>query len=450
VDFLCNLAFYTRLTAMILIYTPEITPRSAYIFDLLLTDILGIAFRVTSQAIEYEEYSGPKINYSADFKEEGLFIPPVGLLNETGISPRDPDLSYVEETPVLFPVEDIRASLAFDIFSAAFYLVTRYEEYSPVERDIAGRYRPEESLACRHNFLHLPLVNIWADQLYRLLQKWYPGYSSRRPAFRFVPTFDIDHAYAYRQRGFLRSTGGYIRSLYRRQWIDLKARTKVLLNLVPDPFDVYDHVLDLHLRYGLHPIYFILFADYGGDDNGVMTNGRLFQQLLLKLDEQGAIGIHPSRASNRDFSLLESELFGLSNYIGRDISLSRQHFLMVSFPETYKRLIQVGITDDFSLGYASVNGFRASIASPFMFFDLETESRTELKVHPFAFMDVTYRNYLKTGVRESFDQMRSLVDTVKSVNGELVSLWHNESLSETEGWNGWRGLYESFLEYVMK
>ena len=435
---------------MLLLYTPETSSRSDYIFDLLLTDILGAELRVTTLKDEFTGYPGPKINYSKTSMEQGIFIIPSGLLMENEIAPIDPEVTLINEVPVLFPVDDIHASLPFDIFSAAFFLVTRYEEYFPLKRDAEGRYRPEESLAHRCNFLHLPVINIWCGQLSGLLQLMCPGFVTVKPSFRFIPSIDIDHAYAYRQRGMFRGIGGFGRAVLKRRWKEVLLRIKVLFDLCSDPFDVYDELMELHTRHNLQSLYFILFADYGGNDNGVITNGRLFQQLLLKLDEQGTVGIHPSCASNTNFALLENETFGLSNYIGRDILVSRQHFIKLSFPDTYRRLIQVGITDDYSMGYASMPGFRAGIANPFPFYDLLSGTRTELKVHPFAFMDVTFRNYLKLDVHESLAQISRLVDAVHSVNGELISLWHNEALSEIEGWEGWRWLYGSFLDYVSK
>ena len=48
----------------------------------------------------------------------------------------------------------------FDIFSAAFYLISRYEEYLPHEKDSHGRFSHTSSLAWRENFIHMPLVNM--------------------------------------------------------------------------------------------------------------------------------------------------------------------------------------------------------------------------------------------------------------------------------------------------
>ena len=49
---------------------------------------------------------------------------------------------------------------------------------------------------------------------------------------------------------------------------------------------------------------------------------------------------------------------------------------------------------DYSLGYASLSGFRASICTPFKFYDLAKEQATRLVIYPFQIMDATYKYYL--------------------------------------------------------
>ena len=43
---------------------------------------------------------------------------------------------------------------------------------------------------------------------------------------------------------------------------------------------------------------------------------------------------------------------------------------------------------------------------------------------------------------------RQLVDELKFVGGTLSLLWHNQSLCEDFGWQGWRGVYERVLAYA--
>ena len=67
--------------------------------------------------------------------------------------------------------------------------------------------------------------------------------------------------------------------------------------------------------------------------------------------------------------------------------ISRQHFIRFTLPDTYRQLINAGIKEEFSMGYGSVNGFRASVALPFYWFDLEKNEATSLLVYLFCFMD---------------------------------------------------------------
>ncbi len=60
---------------------------------------------------------------------------------------------------------------------------------------------------------------------------------------------------------------------------------------------------------------------------------------------------------------------------GQRINRSRQHYIRFSLPGTYRRLLQHGIDQDFSMGYGSINGFRASVASSFYWYDLERKRR---------------------------------------------------------------------------
>jgi len=92
---------------------------------------------------------------------------------------------------------------------------------------------------------------------------------------------------------------------------------------------------------------------------------------------------------------LRKEISRLRKVLKRDISKARQHFLMLHFPATYRRLIDHDITDDYTMGFSGEVGFRASICTPFYFYDIEQETVTKLLIHPFAVMDATLKYYMK-------------------------------------------------------
>ena len=143
------------------------------------------------------------------------------------------------------------------------------------------------------------------------------------------------------------------------------------------------------------------------------------------------------------------ECDNLSRVLNREITTSRQHFLRLRMPLSYQILIDLDITDDYTMGYASLAGFRAGIADTFRFFDLEHDNVTNLNIHPFALMDGTMRDYLELNIDESMEKAKNLIDEVKKVNGTFILLWHNETLSDEKRWTGWKNLYRQILNYAL-
>jgi hypothetical protein len=140
------------------------------------------------------------------------------------------------------------------------------------------------------------------------------------------------------------------------------------------------------------------------------------------------------------------EIANVEQNIPKKITCSRQHFLKISLPETYRCLAKLGITDDYSMTYAGAAGFRASICTPFLFYDLKAENTLPVKVHSCAVMDGTLNEYLQLSIPDAIEISRELIDKVKKCGGEFIAIWHNHSISEQGHWKGWRVVFESMLE----
>ena len=82
---------------------------------------------------------------------------------------------------------------------------SRYEEYLPHVKDVHGRYTAPESLAYNHGFLEKPVVDIWAYKLLAILKKKFPDYKYQERSYEYVSTIDIDNAFAYKHKNFIRS-----------------------------------------------------------------------------------------------------------------------------------------------------------------------------------------------------------------------------------------------------
>jgi hypothetical protein len=99
------------------------------------------------------------------------------------------------------------------------------------------------------------------------------------------------------------------------------------------------------------------------------------------------------------------------------------------------------------MGYSENIGFRAGICSSFNFYDLAQDYETKLRIHPFAYMDVALKNGLKLLPEQAIEEIKQMTDEVRCVGGEMISIWHNESLSNKREWIGWRNVYEKMIEY---
>lgn len=434
---------------MVLIYTPKITQRKKYIFKLLLGELLGFLYTITENIEEYKAFVGVKINYSNQPSEDEIFIYSHSLLNETDIKIQDFNIATYEGVKVLFSVFHEKSDLPFDIFAASFYLVSRYEEYLPFMKDDYGRFDAKQSLAFHENFLHRPVVNIWANYFISLIKKKIDYTIPIKRNFSFIPTIDIDSAYAYKNKGFSRTIGGYIKNIIALDFHEMQERTLAVMGMKKDLFDTFEYQFALQKKYHLKPIYFVLFAEYGALDKNISTNNNKFINLVKYLSDYAEVGIHPSFASNTDTKLLKSETSKLSSVLNKEITKSRQHFLKLSFPNTYRNLIANDISDDYTMGYACEPGFRAGICDSFLFFDLELDKETNLRIHPFVLMEGTLRDYKNIEANQAFKLINSLIDEVKNVNGTFITLWHNESYSNQKRWIGWNEVYENMVRYAL-
>ena len=145
----------------------------------------------------------------------------------------------------------------------------------PLAGEAIDRFNALHSISHQRGFLYKPVINHWATALGRILKKKYPVLRILKKNFSFIPTIDIDSAWQFREKGFIRSAGGFLRSAYHGDFSDLYLRTRVLLKVASDPFDTYEEQLRILKEFGLHPIYFVLFGEYGLNDKNIPVNVHL-------------------------------------------------------------------------------------------------------------------------------------------------------------------------------
>jgi hypothetical protein len=422
----------------VVIFSEQISPRFQYICTVLLSKMLQTEVVFTQSETDFIAAGGVKINYSRrSISTHSFQIIPQGLLFETGIKDQHLECFSWNNIPAFFKTNG--ADIPFDILSASFYLITRYEEYLPHTKDMYGRYAHENSIAFKNDFLHLPLVNIWVYLLKNILHEKHPAFVPELPTFSYLNSFDIDIAWSYKHKGILRNLGGFIKN-------PSFERIKVLLGLSNDPFDVYLALDQLHQQFQQQPMYFFLVGTSNGIyDKQVLPSTQAMQNLIQSHASKYAIGLHPSWKSGDDTLLLKEEKQVLEKITGKRITASRQHYIRFNLPADFERLCDIGITDEYSMGYGSINGFRASIATSYAWYNLNTEALTSLQLHPFCFMEANAIFEQKLTVDEAALELLHYETVCRNYNGKLITVWHNNFISSKGGFDGWLKVYESLL-----
>ena len=425
---------------MILIYANTSTLRLQYICQFIFKEQLGVTYSLTVDADGFEKHDGPKINYSnKSFLEPypGFKIQNTSLLFEDKIIQHTIECFDTKHYKAFFKTTG--SDFAFDIFAASFYLISRYEEYLPHELDVYGRYAHENALAFKQGFLNKPLVNIWLTDFAACLQQKFPSLKIKLPSFNYLPTYDIDIAWSYKSKGLLRNIGGFIKA-------PSASRIKVLLGLNTDPFDSYMFLNALHDEYGLKPVYFFLAATWGSlYDKNISPYSNGMWQLIKQHAKKYTIGVHPSWKSNENVAIIKKEKKILETAGNVMIHKSRQYYIKLTLPITYQNLLDAGINEDYSMGYGSINGFRASVASSYLWYDLSAEKITNLRIQPFCFMDANCYYEQKQDSRQAFDELLYYFNCCKQYGGQMITIFHNNFLGTDKQFAGWKEMYQQFI-----
>ena len=429
-------------TSRICIQSTVDHPRFTFIVRQIFGEWLGL--EVIHEKGASANIGEPLVEYGSTRRGTGILIPAHPYLDGGGFE--DPDCKTVDGLPALFPVSVEGCDLPFDLLSMCFYLLSRHEEYNREELcDHLGRFPARASAAWKHGFLDVPLVDKWVNRLRLLLLERFPHLQIHQSEYQFIPSYDIDYFWAYQNRPFWHKAGGVFKSLLTGKWAHLRRRLRVISGIEADPFFTFDYLQSCHEKHGIHPQYFVLVGNFKGLDRSNAWHLPAVREAIRALAREGDVGLHPSVASNADLNQLAIEKRRIEQILKRPVTDTRQHFLCLKFPETYRSLCSAGFCADYSLGYSETAGFRASTSRSFLWYDIDREEDTGLRLHPFAFMDVALRRQSEGNSEEALRIVGGLVDEVKMTGGSLYFLWHNSSFYELEGWLGWQSVFEEVL-----
>ena len=453
---------------IVLIETEAFRPEVEYVFGYLLS-LIGLSCRIMLLGSFETETDSPIVVYANRLPENApnkyIWIKPSAQFWQSYLRPESlpqPPFSMRDGVPILFAgdkrsVDKAETCLTtdFDIVGSAFFLLTRYEEYLITSRDQHGRFSFESSVLSGTGAQRMPLVNLYSRLLRDWLQKVFGLAEDKRQhrGFHYLLTHDIDHLRLYNGlRGELRKLGSL---LIRRRSVPgsvrfLAEKMRASFGSRPDPYQTLDYLMDLSEKRGAISTFLFMTAREDPHDGSYAPDSPQLKQAVQGVLRRGhEIGLHGSYRSFCDAEALAQQKRILEAVAGREVSLFRQHYLRFVAPDSWQSQSQVGFDVDLSLGYAEEIGFRAGTATPFLPFDLRQRRRINILECSNIIMDGTLfePQYMGLTMAEAMAQCCEIIDQVRRVNGVLVLLWHNSSLTDFLE-PGWRTFYSELLSLL--
>ena len=196
----------------------------------------------------------------------------------------------------------------------------------------------------------------------------------------------------------------------------------------------------------LKPLYFFLLSTKRNAlHKNISPYSIALKNLVVSKAKKYTVGIHPSVVQNDTYKTLQKEKKILEHIIEQPVKHSRQHYVHLKFPETYKALVDSGVEADYSMGYPQINGFRTSYTESFFWFNLATNLPTSLMVYPFCYMDATAIFHEKKTVSEAAKTLDQFYALYQQYGGVFIPIFHNNFLTNQPAFIDWRNLYADFL-----
>jgi len=420
---------------MIHIFVTDLNERMKYTFEFIFKE-RGIRYKLWYNYNEFIHITEPRLNYSNSEIEGVIKIEPSSVLYDSDIG------NYAIEKTLFYQEYCLSFNAKVDPIASVFYILSRMEEYSSTHRDDWGRFEGKNSVLFRFGWHEQVMCDRWAMDLIN----WLKNTVNFKPHLRkqhvnLLPTFDIDNAYAYKHKGIWRTILSNSKDFFLGRQKRLIERQKVQTGTYRDPFDTYDKIFDLKSK-GIDFKMFWLLGDFAKFDRNISFRHKRHRRLIQRMRTVCEIGIHPSFKSNNYEFFLHNEIERLEKIVSNRVHVARQHYLILNLPLTYETYIEQEITDDHTMGYADICGFRLGTARPVKWFNLRKNKITKLVLHPFAFMDGTLNEYLKLTPIEAIGKIAELYNEVKDFGGEFSFIWHNETIGDYGIWKGWSEVFD--------
>ena len=422
---------------MILIYCNKNSPRIEYTFNHIFKLILNKDFSITNSKSEFIDFKGYKFSYANVPISEELFFQSNGLLEERGLENHEIIIFEWDNLKCFFKVGQ-KSAIPFDIFSAIFFLLSRYEEYMPHSSNNHSQFSHLESVAYKENFLEIPLIDFWIEKLISVLEnkiKLKCKIDSKNQIASII--ISSLRPYKYTNKYPFESFMIWFKNLFKLNLWEAIEHLLVLLKIKIDPWEIDDYIKDLLLDSKNKVLFFFSFSSESFFRDETPKTNENFKEYIKDVHDNFEIGLLPSNNALKMLKTFELENFNISKLIHIKIDKILLQEGLKKISEDYKNSLSLDYANDFSMGYVDAFGYRASTSSSFFFYDLSNEIKTKLLVTPFV---AHHRLIDKISLSEVADKIQKFKEIAKRFSGSFSIILNNE-IFENSVRNGKRRLH---------
>lgn len=341
-----------------------------------------------------------------------------------------------------------KSYVGVDLISAAFYLLSGWQEYFSEERDQHGRFPFSASIQRRYGFVETPIVNYYFDILKTAVEhvtgqplqtrRWANG-----AAWAAFITHDVDNLYsAWKAPAKAALRQGKLLSFCKQMWRHITQ---------PDAWDNLTQVQQEVAAYGAKSTFFFL-PEHRKAANGTPNADYRFAELQTQvqgLSAQGAeVGLHGSIGTSANLPWLQREQAVINKSPAPAPGL-RFHYLSWEPRQTPGLVQAAAFAYDTTLGFAEHFGFRHSYCLPFQPFDFATGRACNFLEIPLNVMDATlyHPRYLQLEPSEIMSALTPMLQEIEQFRGVCTVLWHNENFDPANKHNGPQQ-FQELMEYL--
>ena len=463
---------------MILVFTHKVSHALQYVLEEIFSKHFHVKFEITNNQEHYQSATNTlKIKYTPlnDSELEGLWIPNSEFLNRNLNEINDVNLfskidwipmkkveimdstfikmlnllnlqnenfklhEHYSLRPVYFPM---KSELGFDIFSHVFVLLSNIEEIIlSKDSENLDKYKRIKSnkLSFVKTQMHLlPMVEIAIERLKDFLKLEL----NEKREFQIIPTADIDQCFRFKGKPIYKILGGALKNpkTIVSRFLSLFSKT--------DSFTPSETVQTILSQNPNSKIFWLCNNKQSKLNKQAKRSNVEFQEEIIQSVKYSDIGIHPSYQLSKEIEIYAEEKNWLMQISKQEIVHSRQHYIHLTLPKTYQILEKMNIENDWSMGFNDNIGYRTGTCLPYFWFDISTNEKTNLIINPFVIMDVSFKNYLKINSLQANQLGKLFKQSIKQYKGIFCFIFHNESVSETDGWQGWKNTIISWASPI--